>query len=193
MNASTFAAMVVASTLSDIYFAIGSGIAALNGPLHGGANEDALRMLQGIEGPEGVASFYRAQREAGRKIVGFGHRVYKAYDPRARILKPLARYLAREHPEARRLFETAERLEQQVVSTLGKEKSVFPNVDFYSGIVYNAMGVPCEMFTPVFAVARVAGWTARVFEYLERNRIFRPRAVYTGPFDREYVPLEDRP
>ena len=193
MNASTFAAMVVASTLSDIYFAIGSGIAALNGPLHGGANEDALHMLQDIGSPEGAAPFYRAQREAGQKIVGFGHRVYKAYDPRARILKPLARYLAQDHPQTRRLFDTADHLEQEVVSTLGAQKGVFPNVDFYSGIVYNAMDIPSEMFTPVFAVARVAGWTARVFEYLERNRIFRPRAVYTGPFGREYVPLEERP
>ncbi len=192
LNASTFAAMVVASTLSDIYFAIGAGIAALNGPLHGGANEDALRMLQGIEGPEAVPDFYRAERDAGRKIVGFGHRVYKAYDPRARILKPLARYLAKEHPETRRLLETADRLEHEVVSALGEEKGVFTNVDFYSGIVYSAMGVPPEMFTPVFAVARVAGWTARVFEYLECNRIFRPRAVYTGPFGLEYVPIDDR-
>ncbi len=193
MNASTFAAMVVASTLSDIYFAIGSGIAALNGPLHGGANEDALRMLQGLGGPEDVQAFYRARREAKEKIVGFGHRVYKAYDPRARILKPLAHYLAKDHPKTRRLVDTADRLEQEVVSTLGVEKGVFPNVDFYSGIVYNAMGIPSEMFTPLFAVARVAGWTARVFEYLKRNRIFRPRAVYTGPFDRQYVPIEDRP
>ena len=193
MNASTFAAMVVASTLSDIYFAIGAGIAALNGPLHGGANEDALRMLQGIEGPDDVASFFRTECEAKRKIAGFGHRVYKAYDPRARILKPLARYLAAEHPKTQRLVETADRLEREVVSTLGEEKAVFPNVDFYSGIVYSAIGVPSEMFTPVFAGARVAGWTARVFEYLETNRIFRPRAVYTGPFGRDYIPLEDRP
>ncbi len=193
MNASTFAAMVVASTLSDIYFAIGSGIAALNGPLHGGANEEALRLLQSVDGPQQAASLYRSHREAGLKIAGFGHRVYKSYDPRARILKPLARHLTADRPQMCRLFETADRLEQEVVANLGAEKRVFPNVDFYSGIVYNAMGIPPEMFTPIFAVARVAGWTARVFEYLEQNRIFRPRAVYTGPFDREYVPIEDRP
>lgn len=184
MNASTFAAMVVASTLSDFYFSIGSGIAALNGPLHGGANEKVLYMLEEIQGAKGVDEWYAKAVKKKRKIMGFGHRVYKAYDPRARVLKPLAQYLATTNEKAKNLYDTAESLEKIVIDTLGKEKKIFPNVDFYSGIVYSALGVEADMFTPIFAVSRVAGWTSRVFEYLENNRIFRPRAVYIGPFDR---------
>lgn len=192
MNASTFASMVVASTLSDIYFAVGSGVAALNGPLHGGANEQVLNTLHEIGSPDAVKEWYAAARAEKRKIMGFGHRVYKAYDPRARVLGPLAKHLGADHPQAGPLLDTALALEQEVVETLGKEKGIFPNVDFYSGIVYSCLGVPPEMFTPIFAVARVAGWTARIVEYLENNRIFRPRAVYTGPFDKKYVPVERR-
>ncbi len=192
MNASTFASMVVASTLSDIYFAVGSGVAALNGPLHGGANEQVLNTLNEIGSPDAVKAWYAAARAEKRKIMGFGHRVYKAYDPRARVLGPLAEHLGADHPQAGPLLDTARALEREVVETLGKEKGIFPNVDFYSGIVYSCLGVPPEMFTPIFAVARVAGWTARIVEYLENNRIFRPRAVYTGPFDREYVPVGQR-
>jgi citrate synthase len=192
MNASTFAAMVVASTLSDIYFSIGSGIAALNGPLHGGANEMVLHTLETIGSVDRVDSWYKRAREKKQKVMGFGHRVYKAYDPRARVLKPLAEYMAHENSKAKHLYGIANELETAVVSTLGAEKGVFPNVDFYSGIVYSAMGVPVEMFTPIFAVSRVAGWTARVLEYLQKNRIFRPRAIYTGEFGRTFVPMDER-
>ncbi len=192
MTASTFASMVVASTLSDIYFSIGAGIAALNGPLHGGANEQVLRVLNEIGTPERAPAWYEQARSEKRKIMGFGHRVYKAYDPRARVLAPLAEYLAKGHPKGRDLYATARVLEEQVVETLGKEKKIFPNVDFYSGIVYTCMGIPQELFTPLFAVSRVSGWTARVVEYLENNRIFRPRGMYTGAFDRKYTPLSDR-
>jgi citrate synthase len=192
MNASTFAAMQVASTLSDIYFAVGAGIAALNGPLHGGANADSLRQLEEIGAPEDVDDWFRQARAEKRKVIGFGHRVYKTYDPRARILRPLAHLLAEDHARTGKLMAIAERLEDRVVSTLGEEKGVFPNVDFFSGVVYDALGIPSTMFTPLFAVARVAGWTARVLEYLQNNRIFRPRAVYTGPFDLKYVPLTER-
>jgi len=192
MNASTFATMVVASTLSDMYFAVGSGIAALNGPLHGGANEQVLYMLKEIESPRNVSSWYAKARSRKKKIMGFGHRVYKAYDPRARILGPLAEYLVKEkgNSEARKLLATARALEKEVISTLGVEKKIFPNVDFYSGIVYSCLGLPVDLFTPVFAVSRVAGWTARVMEYLEHNRIFRPRAMYTGPFNKKYRDLK---
>jgi len=192
MNASTFASMVVASTLSDIYFCIGTGIAALSGPLHGGANEQVIHLLREIGSPEKVPAWYKQARKEKRIIMGFGHRVYKAYDPRARIFAPLARKLARKNKDTWNLYKTAEALEKEVVSTLGKEKKIFPNVDFYSGIVYTCMGIPTEMFTPIFAVSRVAGWTARVTEYLKNNRIFRPRAIYTGPFELEYVPIEKR-
>ncbi len=192
MNASTFAAMVVASTLSDIYFAVGSGIAALNGPLHGGANEQVLHTLREIGEPGNVKDWYAQALAAKRKIMGFGHRVYKAYDPRARVLGPLAEHLVASHPESQAMLATAQALEQEVVSTLGKDKGIFPNVDFYSGIVYTCLGIEPEMFTPIFAVSRVSGWTARVLEYLQNNRIFRPRGVYVGEFDKPFVPLDER-
>ncbi|MEA2110183.1 MAG: citrate/2-methylcitrate synthase [Pseudomonadota bacterium] len=193
MNASTFASMVVASTLSDIYFSIGSGIAALSGPLHGGANEQVLHTLKKIGSPENVSPWVQSAGKKKKKISGFGHRVYKAYDPRARVLGPLAGHRIRSCPEEIvNLYETANELEKRVLRTFGREKKIFPNVDFYSGIVYSRLGIDPSMFTPIFAVSRVAGWTARVLEYLQKNRIFRPRAMYSGEFEREYVSLEDR-
>ncbi|MFH1771426.1 MAG: citrate/2-methylcitrate synthase [Candidatus Omnitrophota bacterium] len=194
MNASTFSTMVVASTLSDIYFAVGSGIAALNGSLHGGANERVLHMLKEIGSSKNVKKWYKEAISKKKKIMGFGHRVYKAYDPRARILGPLADYLVNAHGDrdAKMLLRTAQTLEKEVVSTLGAQKKIFPNVDFYSGIVYSCLGIPVEMFTPVFAVSRVSGWTARVVEYLEHNRIFRPRAVYTGPLNKKYKTVKEK-
>jgi citrate synthase len=192
MNASTFASMVVASTLSDIYWAIGSGIGALNGPLHGGANEQVLHMLTDIGEPDNVEAWFERARARRQKVMGFGHRVYKAYDPRARVLGPLARYAVAGNKQAGVLFRTARALEKKVVAELGATKSIFPNVDFYSGIVYSAMGLPPAMFTPIFAVSRVSGWAARVLEYLGNNRIFRPRAMYVGGFGKDYVPLKRR-
>lgn len=192
MNASTFASMVVASTLSDIYFAVGSGIEALNGPLHGGANEKVMEMLNEISGISEVKSFVEKKKSKGEKIMGFGHRVYKAYDPRARVLAPLAKLLTEGSPEMKKKYEIAEAIETEALHAFGTEKKTFPNVDFYSGIVYEAMNIPKEMFTPLFAVSRVSGWTARVMEYLQNNRIFRPRAMYVGEFNKEYVPMEKR-
>lgn len=192
MNASTFAAMVVASTLSDIYFSIGAGIAALNGPLHGGANEQVMSTLEQIGKPENVERYFEKMRKRKSRIPGFGHRVYKAYDPRARILGPLARYIVQRNEELNPLIKVAETLEHKVISSLGEEKKIFPNVDFYSGLVYRSLGIPPDLFTPLFAVSRVSGWTSRILEYLRRNRIFRPRAVYTGEFGKEYTPLADR-
>lgn len=194
MNASTFASMVVASTLSDIYFSVGAGIGALHGSLHGGANEAVLHQLHAIGSPAKVPAWFKGAMARNEKMMGFGHRVYKAYDPRARVLGPLARYLteASQSKESMRLLKTAEALEKRVVSTLGAEKHIFPNVDFYSGIVYDALGIHARMFTPLFAVSRVSGWTARVMEYLEHNRIFRPRAIYTGDFDKTFVPVDKR-
>jgi citrate synthase len=192
MNASTFAAMVVASTLSDIYLSIGSGVAALSGPLHGGANEKVIQILREIGVVENVKPWYGRARAEKRKIAGFGHRVYKSYDPRARILGPLAERLAEGSLETARLLDIAEALEHEVVSTLGAEKKIFPNVDFYSGLVFTGLGIPTDLFVPIFAISRVAGWTARVLEYLQNNRIFRPRAMYIGEFGKEYTPVEDR-
>lgn len=192
MNASTFAAMVVASTMSDIYFSIGAGIAALNGPLHGGANEQVVHQLREIGAVENVEPWFRKAVKQKRKVMGFGHRVYNAYDPRARILGPLASHLARKSKDTLPLYRTARALEKLVIAELSAEKGVFPNVDFYSGLVYTCLGVPTEIFTPIFAVSRVAGWSARVLEYLRKNRIFRPRAWYVGGFGEEYVPLKER-
>ncbi|MDP8260373.1 MAG: citrate/2-methylcitrate synthase [Candidatus Gygaella obscura] len=194
INASTFASLVVASTLSDIYFAIGSGVAALNGPLHGGANEKVLNMLFEIKSPNNVKEWFKKARREKRKIMGFGHRVYKAYDPRARILGPLAEFLVNSsgNKENKKIFKIAKLLEKEVVLSLGKDKKIFPNVDFYSGIVYSCLGFSPEMFTPLFAVSRVAGWVSRIAEYLEHNRIFRPRTIYTGPLNKKYTPMDKR-
>ncbi len=192
MNASTFATMVVASTLSDIYFSIGAGISALNGPLHGGANEQVIKTLGEIGSPDNVDRWFETALAEKRKIPGFGHRVYKAYDPRARILAPLAERMAASRPELHQLYQTAKKLEQRVVAEYGEQKKLFPNVDFYSGLLYRAMSIPQNFFTPLFAVSRVAGWTARVIEYLEHNRIFRPRAIYTGELTAQYRSIDTR-
>lgn len=155
MNASTFASLVVASTLSDIYLAVGAGVSALAGPLHGGANVEVVKMLEEIGTAKAVDGWVKRAVENKQKIMGFGHRVYKAYDPRARILRPLARMLAEEHLETLPLFETAAKLETAVAEKLGAEKKVFPNVDFYSGIVYRSMNIPADLYTTIFAVSRV--------------------------------------
>lgn len=192
MNASTFTSMVVNSSLSDMYSSIVAGIGSLKGPLHGGANEAVLKTLEEIGSPDNVENWYQQARSTKKKVMGFGHRVYKAYDPRARVLLPLAELLSKRDPETRRLLDIAIKLEAVVIQELGKEKKIFPNVDFYSGIVYTAMGIETEMFTPIFAVSRVAGWTARVLEYLKNNRIFRPRGIYVGPAYVEYVSIDER-
>ncbi len=192
MNASTFSTMVVASTLADIFFAVGSGIAALSGALHGGANEAVINSLKEIGTVENVKPWVKKRISKKKKISGFGHRVYKAYDPRARVLGPLANLLVKEKPDFAHLYQVAQSLEKTVMETMGKEKKIFPNVDFYSGIIYTCLGIDDELFTPLFAASRVAGWTARVFEYVENNRIFRPRAVYVGDFDQTYKSIEER-
>ena len=192
MNASTFASMVVASTLSDIYFSVGAGVAALSGPLHGGANEQVITTLKKIGGADNVPAWFDKTLSGKGKVAGFGHRVYKTYDPRARILGPLAKFLVKGNKDVEPLFKTAYELEKKVVSELGAKKNIFPNVDFYSGIVYSCLGITPDMFTPIFAVSRVSGWTARVLEYLQNNRIFRPRAMYIGDFNKVFTPLARR-
>ncbi len=193
MNASTFATLVVASTLSDIYLSVGAGIAALHGPLHGGANEEVIRTLMNIGEAKRVSSWLDEVLARKGRIPGFGHRVYKAYDPRARILGPLAQFLVEHNRRDKKpLFDIARELEREAGARLGAEKKIFPNVDFFSGIVYSCLDVAPDMFTTLFAVSRVAGWTARVMEYLQHNRIFRPRALYIGEFNNAYVPLANR-
>ena len=181
-----------ASTLADFYFSIGAGIAALYGPLHGGANEKVMLTLNEIGSAEAVSNWVQNALKEKRKIPGFGHRVYKAYDPRARILSPLAEFLVKTNRETESIYKTALTLEDEVLKVFGKEKKIFPNVDFYSGIIYSCLGIPLEMFTPMFAVSRVAGWTARILEYHNNNRIFRPRAIYTGEFNKQYTFINKR-
>ncbi len=192
MNASTFTTMVVNSSLSDMYSSVIAGIGSLKGALHGGANEAVLYDLEEIGGPDNVESWFARARESKRKVMGFGHRVYKAYDPRARILGPVAELLAMENEASGKLYHTAVALEKTVTKVLGVEKKIFPNVDFYSGIIYKTMGIETAMFTPIFAVSRISGWTARALEYLEDNRLFRPRAVYVGPTKEDYVSIDQR-
>ncbi len=162
MNASTFAALVTASTLSDLYSAVASGVGALKGPLHGGANEEVLKMLLQIGDAARVEAFVDDALAKKIKISGFGHRVYKNYDPRARILKEYARRLS-EKTKFSRFFDLTDRLEAVMVDRKGKQ-GIFPNVDLYSGIVYHQIGIATDLFTPIFAIARVAGWTAHVLE-----------------------------
>jgi citrate synthase len=187
LNASTFAARVTAATLADMHSAITSAIGALKGPLHGGANEAVMRMLLRIGDPAKIVPAARAMLAAKQKIPGFGHRVYRTEDPRATHLRRMSEELGRRGGELK-WFEMSRALEQFMLS----EKHIYANVDFYSASSYYYLGIPLELFTPVFAVSRVSGWTAHVLEQLADNRLIRPRAEYVGPVDRRYVPMEQR-
>jgi citrate synthase len=183
--ASTFSAMVVASSLSDMYSAITAAIGSLKGPLHGGANEDALRNLSKIGTPSAVRAYMDDVVATKKKIPGIGHRVYKVIDPRATILRRYAEQSSRTTPALKALYDTAVELEKQATAIYGS-KGLYPNVDFYSGIVYHTLGIPTEMFTPIFAVARISGWVSRLVEFLPQNRIFRPRALYKGKTEQKW-------
>ena len=190
MNASTFSSLVTISTLADMYSAITSALGTLKGSLHGGANERALKMIQSIGSPEDAEDKLKEMMERKEKIMGFGHRVYKVYDPRAKILKQYADYITQKND--RNLYLTANKIEELMINKLGS-KGIFPNVDFYSGMVYNALGFKTEIFTPIFAVGRISGWVARSLEYAADNKLFRPKALYTGergPL--KYVPIHER-
>ncbi len=189
-NASTFATLVVKSTLSDMYSSVVAGIAALKGPLHGGANQRALRMLKEIGEPEKAEEWVLTALAKKRRIMGFGHRVYKAYDPRARILHDYAVEVTK-RAGTEKYLKMAEIIERVMIERLGK-KGIFPNVDFYSGVVMSSMGIDDELFTPIFAMSRVAGWTAHALEQRMDNRIYRPRFVYVGPEIDHWVPVEER-
>ncbi len=190
MNASTFTTMVINSSLSDLYSAVVGGIGSLKGPLHGGANERALAELMKIKDVDDAVRYVRECIAQKKKIMGFGHRVYKAYDPRAKILGQYSQKVT-EMKGMGHLYQIAKKVEEEVIAAYGK-KGIFPNVDFYSGTIYYAMGIEPAMFTPIFAVSRISGWVARVLEYLPENRIFRPRAVYVGPMEAEYIPIDKR-
>ena len=190
INASTFSAMVTASTLTDPYAVVASAVGTLAGPLHGGANEEVLAMLEEIGSAHKVRSYVEQCVNNKQKIMGFGHRVYKVKDPRATILQDLAQQLFEKtgHDE---YYDVALELERVVEEKFG-HKGIYANVDFYSGLVYRKLGIPSDLFTPVFAIARVAGWLAHWKEQLSVNRIFRPTQVYTGDHNYPYIPIEER-
>jgi len=186
-NASTFAARVAASTLADVHGAITAALATLKGPLHGGANEAVMKMLEEIGRPERAEGWIREALAAKKKIMGFGHAVYRTEDPRATHLRRMSRQLGEVQGDGR-WYELSEQIEALVRAS----KGLNANVDFYSASVYHSLGIPTDLFTPVFAVSRIAGWTAHVLEQLGNNRLIRPESEYTGPRDVEYVPVDRR-
>ncbi|HZN43547.1 MAG TPA: citrate/2-methylcitrate synthase [Actinomycetota bacterium] len=187
MNASTFTARIVASTLADMFSAITGAIGTLKGPLHGGANEEAMKMFEEVGKPENAEAYVRDRLERHEKIFGFGHAVYKTYDPRARILKRLSAESC-ERAGQTKLFETAEAIE---VTTF-EQRQLYPNVDFYAAVVYHVLGIPTDLMTPLFAAARMAGWTAHVREQYADNKVIRPGSRYIGPASQTWIPIEER-
>jgi citrate synthase len=187
LNASTFTARIIASTLSDVYSAITGAVGALKGPLHGGANEKVVEMTDEIGDPSKVEAYVSSRFAHKQKLSGFGHRVYKTMDPRARILKEMNHRILQSESE-RRSLAILEEVEQMML----REKFLYPNVDLFSGLTLNHMGIPNYLFTPVFAVGRTPGWLAHVLEQYSDNRIIRPRAEYVGPTRREYAPIDKR-
>src|SRR2546426_5349004 len=190
LNASTFAARVAAATLTDMYSAIVAAVGTLKGPLHGGANADVMRLLLDIgenSSGERVDEVIRGRLARKEKIAGFGHRVYRTEDPRATHLRQMSRELG-EHVGNLRWYEISRRLEEVVM----QQKHLYANVDFYSASCYFTMGIPIDMFTPVFATSRVSGWTAHILEQYADNRLIRPRAEYIGEQDVPYVPIDRR-
>jgi citrate synthase len=190
MNASTFSGRVTGSTLANPYTVISSAIGTLTGPLHGGANEEVLDMLEEIGDVKNAKPWAENAVASKKKIMGFGHRVYKVKDPRATVLQDLAERVFAETGRPA-IYDTAVELEGVMAKLLGA-KGIYPNVDFYSGIVYQALNIPRDLYTPIFAISRVAGWLAHWLEQLQNNRIFRPDQVYVGKMDVKYTPLEKR-
>jgi citrate synthase len=191
INASTFSAMVTASTLTDPYAVVASAVGTLAGPLHGGANEEVIEMLEEIGTVKNVRAYVDRCIETKSKIMGFGHRVYKVKDPRATILQSLAEKLFEKYGEDDAFYEVALEVERVVEEKLS-HKGIYPNVDFYSGLVYRKLGIPTDLFTPVFAISRTAGWLAHWKEQLNENRIFRPTQIYTGHHAVPYMPIQER-
>ena len=189
-NASTFTARVIASTLANPFSVIAGAIGSLSGPLHGGANEKVLTMLEGIGSVEAVVPFFNDMAERRAKIMGLGHRVYKVKDPRADVLQDLAKAVFASHGSTP-LYDIATRLEDVATEHWGA-KGIYPNVDFYSGLVYEKMGMKVDLFTPVFAISRVSGWMAHWLEQIADNRIFRPTQIYEGRHEISYVPMDAR-
>lgn len=187
LNASTFAARVTIATESDIYSAVTSALGTLKGDLHGSANQRAMEMFIQVASPAKAAGYVKSLFEQKKKVMGFGHRIYKKEDPRAPQFREIAERLTR-GTENEKWFEIA----TEIVKVVHREKPIPPNVDFYSSIVLYALGIPVDFFTTIFAMGRIAGWTAHVLEQLEDNRLIRPEADYTGPVNQSYTPLEKR-
>ncbi|MGH7540895.1 MAG: citrate/2-methylcitrate synthase [Gemmatimonadota bacterium] len=186
-NASTFTCRVIAATLSDMHSAVTGGVGALKGALHGGANAAAMEMLLEIGEVERIGSFVDVALSEGRKIMGFGHRVYKTEDPRATHLREMSRELT-EQAGMPKWFEISRALEEE----MKRRKGLNPNVDFYCATVYYALGLPIDLYTPLFAMGRIGGWTAHIMEQHADNRLIRPRAEYVGAKDRTWVPIDER-
>jgi citrate synthase len=187
MNASTFSARVTIATLSDMYSAITSAIGTLKGPLHGGANEGVIKMLQDIGSPDKVDAYIEECLTHKKKIMGIGHRIYKTLDPRAPHLKRMAQILSAKLGEPKWI-----QMSERIAEIMLKKKNLNANVDFYSATVYYSLGIPTDLFTPIFAIARTAGWTAHVLEQLADNRLIRPQSIYTGPTGLKVTPIDQR-
>lgn len=187
MNASTFTARVTASTLSDTYLAITSAIGTLKGPLHGGANQRAMEMLLEIGEVDNAEAYITAALEARKRIMGFGHRVYKTMDPRAVYLQDVVCEMDAEAEDPKWCS-----LALRIMDLVEEEKGIYPNVDFFTAPLLYTLGIPLDMFTPIFAISRIAGWVAHVMEQYEDNRLIRPKARYVGPQERPYVPIAER-
>jgi citrate synthase len=187
MNASTFSARVTIATQSDMYSAITSAIGTLKGPLHGGANEGVIKMLQQIGSLDAVDAYVEDCLAQKRKIMGIGHRVYKVLDPRAPHLKRMAQILSSQLGEPKWI-----QMSERIAELMLTRKTLHANVDFYSATVYYSLGIPTDLFTPIFAIARTSGWTAHVLEQLADNRLIRPQSIYTGPVGLVVTPLAER-
>jgi citrate synthase len=188
-NASSFTARVVVGTQANIHAAVVAAIAALSGPAHGGAAEDVMKMAEEIGDPEKAAGYVKAKRDEGIAITGFGHRVYRAEDPRARHMRAGVEKLSREMGEPK-WFNILEAVVKAMAPYA--RHGIHVNVDFYSGVVYHLLGVPRDLFVPIFAIGRIPGWTTQVLEQLENNILIRPLTLYAGPELRPYVPLSQR-
>ncbi len=188
LNASSFTVRVVASTLADPYAAVSAGLASLKGPLHGGANEAAMEMLLEVKEPDAAAGYLDREFREGKKVVGFGHRIYKKFDPRAQILKGYLAELLRKRGADDKLYRLCDALEME----MRQRKGLPANLDFYAAPIFYVLGIEIPLYTPIFAASRVFGWMAHYNEQLAENKLIRPDATYVGPVDLRYVPLEDR-
>jgi citrate synthase len=187
MNASTFSARVTMATMSDMYSAITSAIGTLKGPLHGGANDGVIKMLKEIGSLEKVDAYVEECLLQKKKIMGIGHRVYKTLDPRAPHLKRMAQVLSSKLGEPKWI-----QMSDRIAEIMLKKKNLHANVDFYSATVYYSLGIPTDLFTPIFAIARTAGWTAHLLEQVADNRLIRPQSLYIGPVGLKVKPIEER-